>query len=127
MNWLTQPNINNTKVYFINLRNSMLDEKYDAQFRKANLDVTGDDIGILENLYPVRTPSTTTREIMTPGDAAVVSYRKHLKNWEAKGWRIDRKAMVDVHGDVAFSIPSPQRRDSGNWVLDPVPLVTPSA
>jgi hypothetical protein len=24
---------------------------------------------------------------------------------------------------VAFAIPSPARRNSGNWVLDPVPLV----
>lgn len=118
---------NHTKVFFVNLRNSMLDEKYDERFRKANLDVTGDDVAILEALYPVRTPSTNTREIMTPGDASIVRFRQYLKNWAARGWCIDRKAMQEVHGDVAFSIPCPQRRASGNWVLDPVPLLAPRA
>jgi hypothetical protein len=33
------------------------------------------------------------------------------------------KALRNAQGDVAYAIPCPARRESGNWVLDPVPLV----
>jgi len=35
---------------------------------------------------------------------------------------LDFKAMQEDQGDVAYAIPCPERRNSGNWVLDPVPL-----
>jgi hypothetical protein len=31
--------------------------------------------------------------------------------------------MQQEYGDTAYAIPCPARRESGNWVLDPVPLV----
>jgi len=111
-----------TKIYFVNLRSFRLDPKHDNRIREANLRVTVEDIVILENLYPVRTPETRTREILTPGDQAVVRYRDFLEDWNARGWRLDFKAMGQNHGDVAYAIPSPERRNSGNWVLDPVLL-----
>lgn len=113
---------NHTKIYFVNLRSFRLDPKHDDRIREANLRVTVEDIVILENLYPVRTPETRTREILTPGDQAVVRYRDFLEDWNARGWRLDFKAMGQNHGDVAYAIPSPERRNSGNWVLDPVLL-----
>jgi len=61
-----------------------------------------------------------------PADAPVVRYREYLREWDAKGWRIDFKKMQADKGDVAFAIPSPTRRTSGNWVLDTVPLVSAS-
>jgi hypothetical protein len=40
------------------------------------------------------------------------------------GWRIDWKEFKARQGfDKAYAIPSPARRTSGNWVLDPVPLL----
>ena len=39
-----------------------------------------------------------------------------------RGWRLDWKATRENHGDVAYAIPCPDRSNSGNWVLDPVPL-----
>ena len=59
---------------------------------------------------------------MARGDHAVVRYRECLKKWEQNGWRIDYKALNGLHGDEAVAIPCPARRDSGNWVLDTVPL-----
>ncbi len=50
-------------------------------------------------------------------------YREFLDDWNAKGWRLDPKALQENHGDVAYAIPCPARRTSGNWVLDPVPLL----
>ncbi len=112
-----------TRIYFINLRNSMLDEKYDEKFRIANQRIVHEDMAILQALHPVRTPPTNTRELLIQGDAPIVRYRELLRTWERKGWRIDQRAMRAAGDDVAFAIPCPGRRQSGNWVLDPVPLV----
>jgi hypothetical protein len=85
--------------------------------------VTGEDISILENLYPVRTPATRVRELLTPGDQTILRYRDFLDDWTARGWRLDWKRMQANQGDVAYAIPSPARNKSGNWVLDAVPLL----
>jgi len=114
---------NHTKIYFINMRSFRLAEKHDDVIREANLRVTAEDISILENLYPVRTPETRTREILIDGDKAIVRYRDFLDDWKARGWRLDSKTMNAADGDVAFAIPCPERRNSGNWVLEPVPLI----
>ena len=63
---------------------------------------------------------------MTPADKNIMRYRKYLKEWEQRGWRIDLASLVAKQGDVAYAIPSPERRTSGNWVMDSVPLM-PSA
>ena len=115
---------NHTKIFFLNLRNFMLEPEHDEYIRDANLRVAEEDIAILENLYPVRTPETRVREILTPGDKAIVRYRDWLDEWQAKGWRLDTKAMQAKQGDIAFAIPSPARRDSGNWVLEAAPTMT---
>jgi hypothetical protein len=53
----------------------------------------------------------------------VMRYRSHLKEWDAKGWRVDTKRMRETDGDVAYAIPCPDRRTSGNWILDPIPTI----
>ncbi len=111
-----------TKIYFVNLRSFRLESEHDDRIREANLRVTVEDIAILEDLTPTRTPETRTREILTPGDKPVVRYRDFLEDWNARGWRLDWKATRENHGDVAYAIPCPDRSKSGNWVLDPVPL-----
>ena len=120
-------NANHTRIFFINMRCFMLEEEHDEAVKEANLRVTTEDISILENLYPVRTPETRTKEILTTGDKAIVRYRDCLKDWEARGWRMDRKTMQANAGDVAYAIPCPARRTSGNWVLDEVPLMPGAA
>ena len=62
-----------TKVYLVNLRSFNLEPKHDDFIREANLRVTVEDIGVLEGLYPVRTPETRTKEILIPGDKAIVA------------------------------------------------------
>jgi hypothetical protein len=91
----------------------------------VTLRIVQEDVRILEKLDPVRTPATNTKEIMVPGDTAVVRYREWLKQWDANGWRIDMQALRARQGDTAVAIPCPARRESGNWVLDAVPLMPP--
>jgi len=112
-----------TRIYFINLRNCMLEPENDDTIRKVNLQVTKEDVEVLNDLNPMRTPETNTKEILMPTDQASVRYREILKTWEHRGWRIDVAAMKEKSGDVACAIPCPDRRVSGNWVLDEVPLL----
>jgi len=116
-----------TKIFFINLRNFLMEPDKDKHVRDANLRVTVEDITVLEGIYPTRTPDTNTKEILTPGDEGIVRYRNRLKEWAARGWRLDTQALQQKVGDVAYAIPCPDRRSSGNWVLDPVPLIPPIA
>ena len=37
--------------------------------------------------------------------------------------RVDLHKLRADRGDVAYAVPSPERRSSGNWVLPAVPLV----
>jgi phenylpropionate dioxygenase-like ring-hydroxylating dioxygenase large terminal subunit len=116
-----------TRIFFLNMRNWLMEDKHDQRVEDLTLRIVHEDIGILENLNPIRTPETNNKEILLPNDHAVFRYREHLKEWERRGWRIDMKALRGKQGDVAFAIPCPARRESGNWVLDAVPLVPASA
>jgi len=114
---------NHTRIFFLNMRNWLLEPEMNQRVEDVTLKIVGEDIDILEKLNPVRTPRSNTKEILLPGDQAVVRYRELLRDWENRGWRIDMNALRAKQGDVAFSIPSPARRESGNWVLDSVPLM----
>ncbi|RMF98912.1 MAG: aromatic ring-hydroxylating dioxygenase subunit alpha [Gammaproteobacteria bacterium] len=113
---------NRTRVFFVNMRAFMLEPENDERIAKVNMIVAQEDIQILEELDPVRTPKSTAKEVLVPSDGAVMRYRKWLREWDEKGWRIDSRRLRADAGDIAYSIPCPDRRSSGNWVLDPVPL-----
>jgi len=114
-----------TRVFFLNMRNWLMDDKYDQTMEDVTLKIVSEDVAILEKMNPVRTPDTNAKEILVPGDTALVRYRELLKQWDALGWRVDMKAMKEKQGDVAMAIPCPGRREAGNWVLDTVPLLPP--
>lgn len=116
-------NDSQTRIFFVNTRNCLLEPQQDDRIQEVNLRVAGEDIGVIEALYPVRTPETTTKELLAAGEGAIVGFRKLLKGWERHGWRVDLAALRDNKGDVAYAIPSPERRTSGNWVLDTIPLI----
>jgi phenylpropionate dioxygenase-like ring-hydroxylating dioxygenase large terminal subunit len=111
-----------TRIFFLNMRSWLLEDEHDKRIEKPTLDIVHEDVAVLERLRPVRTPPTNTKEILVPGDAAVLRYREWLSEWDAKGWRIDFARLQAEKDDVAFAIPSPGRRESGNWVLDTIPL-----
>lgn len=112
-----------TRIFFVNMRTFMLEPENDSRLVKVNLAIAQEDIDILESLDPIGTPLSPTEEVLVPSDGAIVSYRKFLKQWKDRGWRIDLEAQRAQRLNKAFAIPSPGRRTSGNWVLDPVPLV----
>ena len=116
-----------TRIFFVNNRNQNTDPKFDDGINGQFLKVAHEDRIIINELWPKNTPDSLTKELMTAGDAAVVKYREYLSQWDQKGWAIDMKTMQENEGDVAYAIPSPGRRESGNWILDSVPLLPPKS
>jgi phenylpropionate dioxygenase-like ring-hydroxylating dioxygenase large terminal subunit len=112
-----------TRIFFLNLRNCMLDESSDERLQKINLAIAAEDIAVVTELYPVRTPASKNNELLVIGDECISGYRNYLKKWTDAGWRIDWKTSRSKGPDTAYAIPSPGRRESGNWVLDSVPMV----
>jgi len=112
-----------TRIFFLNARNNTLEESADEFINKTFMDIAIEDKNIIENLRPRNTPDTLTKELLLPGDQAVVRYREYLQTWEDKGWRIDMHALGENNVDSALAIPSPARRESKSWVLDTVPLI----
>lgn len=112
-----------TRIFFINTRNNNLEAKNDQWIIDTNMKVAAEDQNIIENLWPVQTPDTLTRELLTPGDAAIVKYRDDLADWQNRGWRIDWDTMQANQHKTGYVIPSPARREAGNWVLETVPLL----
>jgi hypothetical protein len=105
------------------MRSFMLEPENDARLVKVNLTIAQEDIDILESLDPVRTPDSSTEEVLVPSDGAVATYRKYLQRWADQGWRINLHKLREQRGDRASAIPCPQRRTSKNWVINPVPLI----
>ena len=114
---------NRTRIFFLNLRHFMMDPAMDQQIIDVNMEIAQEDIDILVKLNPVRTPETLTRELLVPADKPVVRFREYLKEWEAKGWRIDVRKVRESQGDVAYAIPCPARRTSKNWILEEIPRI----
>ncbi|MCU0759880.1 MAG: aromatic ring-hydroxylating dioxygenase subunit alpha [Steroidobacteraceae bacterium] len=113
-----------TRVFFVNMRNFMLDPKHDGPIHARNKVIAQQDIEILDNVYPRRTPISNTKEVLMPADRAVVAYRQWLAKFDDLGWRIDWDEFQRRNNKTtAFAIPSPRRREEGNWVIEPVPLV----
>jgi phenylpropionate dioxygenase-like ring-hydroxylating dioxygenase large terminal subunit len=114
---------NRTRIFFVNMRHFMMDPANDQRIVDINMEIAQEDINVLVNLNPIRTPETTTAELLVHTDKPVVRYRELLKEWEAKGWRLDLAQLSAQSGNVACAIPSPARRTEKNWVLAEVPRV----
>jgi phenylpropionate dioxygenase-like ring-hydroxylating dioxygenase large terminal subunit len=112
-----------TRIFFVNMRCFMMEPENDQTLIDINMRIAHEDIDVIEALDPIRTPDTTTKELLTPVDKPVLRYRDYLKEWDQRGWRIDWKEFQQKRGDVAMTIPCPGRRTEKNWILDTVPLM----
>jgi phenylpropionate dioxygenase-like ring-hydroxylating dioxygenase large terminal subunit len=110
-------------IYLVTMRNCALDPAQDDLIMERNAYVADQDVAIIEFLHPVVTPSTNTKELMTPSDKVILMYRDKLKDWDGRGWRIDFEALQREGKNVAYAIPGPTRREHKGWVLDAVPLI----
>lgn len=116
-----------TRLFFINLRNFMIDPKDDEAVIEPNIIVVREDGDVLEQIRPVLTPETNTNEVLVGADKPIARYREWVRELEAKGWRIDVDKVAQTKGKVAYAIPGPSRRNSKGWALDPIPLISRKA
>lgn len=114
-----------TRVFLVSTRNAGLTEEMQKIMMDRNLIVAQQDIDILDEVEPVRTPPTMKKEFMVRSDSCIVRYRHHIKEYEKRGWRIDLKEFHKEmdKGDRVFAIPSPRRRKEDGWILDAVPMM----
>jgi phenylpropionate dioxygenase-like ring-hydroxylating dioxygenase large terminal subunit len=115
-----------TNIFFMNMRSTFLDPGMDQKVNDMNWMIAGQDISVLSDLAPPLTPPTNTREFMVPADEPILRYRRKLKDWEERGWRIDMDELERTRSRVAYAIPGPERRRHTGWVQDPVPLIMPA-
>jgi phenylpropionate dioxygenase-like ring-hydroxylating dioxygenase large terminal subunit len=113
----------NIHLYLLCMRNGFLEEKYDSYMIERNQYVADQDKVVIEDLRPVLTPPTNTKEFMVPADKVILMYREKLKEWDARGWRIDVDEVERNRRKVAYAVPSPARREQKGWVLDAIPRV----
>ena len=116
----------NSAVYLLCMRNCYTDPKFDENVKERNGYVAQQDVVVVEELHPVITPDTNTKEFMVPSDKCILLYRESLKEWEQNGWKIDIDQVNASEKRVAYAIPSPARREQKGWVLDAIPLVEPT-
>ncbi|MCB2108852.1 MAG: aromatic ring-hydroxylating dioxygenase subunit alpha [Rhodobacteraceae bacterium] len=112
-----------TRAYLVTMRNFLTTPEHDARMIERNFYVAGQDDTVLVDLEPVVSPRTNSHEVFMPADVPAARYREFCRAWEANGWRIDTAQMYADRGRIAYAIPSPARRTSKGWVIDPVPML----
>jgi hypothetical protein len=111
------------RSYFIQFRNFKTGPEVDGPMLERTRAVAEQDRAVVERLVPPLTPESSTEEVMVKADLVITRFREMLQSWEDRGWRIDVDKMAAVADRKAFAIPSPARRTSKGWALDPVPLI----
>ena len=114
-----------SRSFLVNLRNFVIEPENDERMKTRNDVVAGQDGEILENINPLVTPPGNTKELFVPADKLIARYREILKGYEAQGWRIDMEKLAATRERVAYAIPSPARRNTKGWIIDPVPMIEP--
>ncbi len=112
-----------TSLYLVNLRNFMLEPEHDERMKYRNENTAGQDRDVLMDVRPTLTPESRSKELFVPSDGTIAAYRDKLTEWEARGWRIDTDEVERNRLKVAYAIPSPARRESKGWILDPIPTL----
>ena len=112
-----------TRAINVSMVNFVDDDTPDEDINAMNEYIASQDVVVLNEIEPKVTPSSAKLEVMTPSDKCVVEYRRWLKKWDQKGWRIDHKKVEAELGEVVYAIPSPRRRTEKGWVFPTVPLI----
>ena len=112
-----------TRAINVSMVNFVDDDTPDEDINAMNEYIASQDVVVLNEIQPKVTPDSAKLEVMTPSDKCVVEYRRWLKKWDQKGWRIDHKKVEAELGEVVYAIPSPRRRTEKGWVFPTVPLI----
>ena len=111
-----------SRRYFFSARkNFATGEENDERVHKITWKTMEEDRVVVELLRPTIAPEVNTKEVLVPSDTIIVRFREKLKEWEARGWRIDSDTVDREKARAAYAIPSPARTLSKGWALESVP------
>jgi phenylpropionate dioxygenase-like ring-hydroxylating dioxygenase large terminal subunit len=113
---------NSVRRYLFHARDFQLGKKMDEELVQTTLGFEKEDRPVIEQMRPLFSPRDTNSELLLPEDEIMVSYRRYLDQWQENGWQIDIDAQKNRSDRKVFAIPSPERREHKNWVIDPLPL-----
>ena len=110
------------RVFFVNARNFLTSKFFKKGADRRSMAIIEQDRRIVEKLEPMYTPESPTEQMTVRADSLSMHYRERLREWTAKGWRIDTDAVAAVrpHSKV-MTLPCPGRREQKSWVIDNVP------
>ena len=115
----------NVRTFLVNARNFFTSPLFDRMANKRNMTIAEEDRVIAENIEPIIGREGSSADLTVKADKIQLTYRQKLKEWESMGWRIDMAAIrAGYPAKDTYVIPSPQRRETGNWVFETVPLIS---
>jgi len=114
-----------TNLFLINTRNFLIEPEHDERVIERNQVVAFQDRDVLINLHPRLTPETIKNEFFVTMDRPIKRYRDLLDEWQQNGWRINIDEVSRTRMSHAYAIPSPGRRKTKGWVVDPIPVIKP--
>jgi phenylpropionate dioxygenase-like ring-hydroxylating dioxygenase large terminal subunit len=113
-----------TRAFLVNARNFFTAPFLDGMVDRRSWVIINEDKAVIEKIEPVAPPRGATSDFSVRADAVQLTYRRYLRDWESRGWRIDTEAIHRAHpASRVHMIPSPARREARGWVFDAVPLV----
>jgi phenylpropionate dioxygenase-like ring-hydroxylating dioxygenase large terminal subunit len=116
------------RVFFVNARNFLTSRFFKKGADRRSLAIIEQDRRIIEKIEPIFTPDSATDQLSVRADALSLHYRERLRDWAARGWRIDGDTLAGVRPRSRVqTIPSPGRREQKAWVYDNVPLAPAAA
>jgi phenylpropionate dioxygenase-like ring-hydroxylating dioxygenase large terminal subunit len=112
------------ELFLVNQRNCRLDPELDKNFLERMGIAVEEDRIVIEKLDPAIPSKEAIGEFIIPADDVLMTYRRWLTEYQAKGWRMNLEELERNRGRVAYAIPSPARRDhKQEWAITPVPMV----
>jgi phenylpropionate dioxygenase-like ring-hydroxylating dioxygenase large terminal subunit len=116
-----------TRITLLSSRNFMSGADQNEKMKQGNEYILMQDVKVVAPIRPGPVPVNNVTELLLPEDRGVVGYRQRTHEWSKRGWRIDNSALAADSSNRVYAIPCPARRTSGNWVIDPVPLIAPTS
>jgi hypothetical protein len=108
----------------VSARNFFTPAALDFLVERRNRVIIEEDRRVIEKLEPAVPFEHTSADFSVKADAIQLCYRRKLKEWEARGWRIDTGALAAAPpGTALHVIPCPGRREQRGWQFPAVPLV----
>lgn len=116
-----------TRITLLSTRNFMSGDGQNETMKKGNEHILMQDVRVVKNIAAGSVPDANVTELLLPEDRGVIGYRQRTKEWTERGWRIDTDLLAADSSNRVYAIPGPGRREVGNWVTQPVPLVVVSS